>query len=144
VDVLRSTGAAHIVDGGGMSGVVQSDMRGDENIQGVFRALADPTRRDILVHLSRQDMTIGEVTDRFDVTRAAVKKHLIILEEGGLISVRPNGRERVNRLEPMALKLAEDWLEGFSHFWDQRLAALKDVVETAELAKQSKKPSGEK
>ena len=100
--------------------------------QGAFRALADPTRRQILVHLSNQDMSIGDLVDRFDMTRAAVKKHLTILEEGALISVHPQGRERINRLEPFALKSVSDWLGYFSRFWDERLGDLKSVIENEE------------
>jgi len=100
--------------------------------QDAFRALADPTRRNILMFLSEQDMTIGEVCEHFDMTRAAVKKHLIILEEGQMISVHPKGRERVNRLEPRGLKSVADWLNYFNHFWDQRLSKLKEVAELEE------------
>ena len=78
--------------------------------QNSFKALADPTRRMILTHLSKGDMTIGEVTGHFDMTRAAVKKHLSILEEGRLISVHTRGRERINRLEPQGLKTVSEWL----------------------------------
>ncbi len=94
-----------------------------------FRALADPTRRQILIHLSQQDMTIGEVVEKFEITRGGIKKHLNILEEGNLISVHPNGRERVNRLEPLALKSASEWFEYFSHFWDEKLEKLKTTIE---------------
>ncbi|TQV80916.1 ArsR/SmtB family transcription factor [Denitrobaculum tricleocarpae] len=108
-------------------------------VQGAFRALADPTRRDILLLLSHQDMTIGEVVDRFDITRAAVKKHLTILEEGALISVHPSGRERINRLEPLGLKSVTDWLNHFNQFWDERLQALQIAVEQEEKKKAKKK-----
>ncbi len=104
-------------------------------VQGAFRALADPTRRDILVFLSRRDMTIGEVAGRFDITRAAVKKHLTILEEGALISVHPSGRERINRLEPLGLKTVADWLSYFNRFWDERLRSLHDAIEEEERQK---------
>ncbi|MDG1997904.1 MAG: helix-turn-helix domain-containing protein [Amylibacter sp.] len=53
-----------------------------------FRALADPTRREILRLLNRRDMTIGEITDLFPITRGAVKKHLEFLVHGGLVSVK--------------------------------------------------------
>ena len=99
------------------------------NVQGVFRALADPTRRMILMHLSAKDMTIGEVAGHFDMTRGAVKKHLTMLEEGALISVHPRGRERINRLEPMALKSVSDWIMYFSRFWDERLSSLHEAIE---------------
>ena len=98
-------------------------------LQGAFRALADPTRREIMLHLRGRDMTIGEVVDRFDVTRAAIKKHLVVLESGGLISVRKHGRERINHLEPQGLASVLDWLEHFSRFWDERLADLKTAID---------------
>ena len=102
------------------------------DLQPVFRALADPTRRDILMLLSQQDMTIAEVAAKFEISRGAVKKHLLILEEGSLLSVECRGRERVNRLEADALRPVIDWVSYFNGFWDQRLDALKQAVETNE------------
>tara|TARA_R110000868_G_scaffold304934_2_gene566070 strand:- start:506 stop:895 length:390 start_codon:yes stop_codon:yes gene_type:complete len=101
----------------------------NDAVQGAFRALADPTRREILLLLSEDDMTIGDVAKRFEITRAAVKKHLIILQEGRLISVQPRGRQRINRLEPLALKRVSDWLNYFNRFWDERLSALQQAIE---------------
>jgi len=97
--------------------------------QHTFRALADPTRRDILKMLTRQDMTIAEVSDRFDITRAAVKKHLTVLSDGGLITVTPRGRERINSLNPVGFAPVLNWLEYFDSFWDDRLADLKSAIE---------------
>ncbi len=97
-----------------------------------FRALADPTRRDIVMLLADEDMTIGQLTDRFDMTRAAVKKHLTVLSDGGLITVEARGRERLNRLEPSGMAPVLDWLSYFDRFWDDRLANLKDAIERNE------------
>lgn len=97
--------------------------------QPVFRALADPTRRQILLHLQHEDMTIGEVTKHFDITRAAIRKHLTILEEGQLIHVEVRGRERINHFKSDGLETAAQWIDYFSDFWDERLAKLKDAVE---------------
>ncbi len=97
-----------------------------------FRALADPTRRDIVMLLAVEDMTIGQLTDRFDMTRAAVKKHLTVLSDGGLITVEARGRERLNRLEPSGMAPVLDWLSYFDRFWDDRLANLKDAIERNE------------
>lgn len=104
--------------------------------QQAFRALADSSRREILLHLAKQDMTIAEVADNFEMTRAAVKKHLTILEEGNLISVETRGRERINKLEPMALKPVADWLNFFNQFWDTRLSGLEQAVENYEDKKE--------
>jgi len=100
--------------------------------QRAFRALADPTRCQILLHLERQNMTIGEITDCFPVTRAAIKKHLTILEEGDLITVQARGRQRINSLNPRGMKHAADWINHFSRFWDDRLIALKEAVENGD------------
>lgn len=97
--------------------------------QSAFRALADPTRRDILRLLASRDMTIAEVSDNFAMTRAAVKKHLTVLSDGGLIEVQPRGRERINHFTPAGLAPVLDWLDYFDGFWDDRLAALKSEIE---------------
>ena len=99
------------------------------NPQTTFRALADPTRRDILKMLATNDMTIGDVTDHFDMTRAAVRKHLTVLSDGGLITVEARGRTRVNRINPAGFAPVLSWLEFFDQFWDDRLAALKTAIE---------------
>ena len=100
-----------------------------DHTQLAFRALADPTRRDILRLLGTQDMTIADVAGRFDMTRAAVKKHLTVLSDGGLITVTPRGRERINSLNPAGFAPALSWLEYFDRFWDDRLATLKSAIE---------------
>jgi len=94
-----------------------------------FRALADPTRRDILQMLCKQEMTIADVAGHFDMTRAAVKKHLTVLSDGGLITVRTSGRERINSIDPSGFAPILSWLTFFDSFWDTRLDALKTAIE---------------
>ncbi|MFT4744085.1 MAG: DNA-binding transcriptional ArsR family regulator [Yoonia sp.] len=94
-----------------------------------FRALADPTRRDILQMLAKRDMTIVEVAENFQMTRAAVKKHLLILNEGGLINVRSDGRTKVNTLDVNGMKKVFSWFDYFDTFWDDRLSKLKTEIE---------------
>lgn len=101
--------------------------------QNAFRALADPTRRDIIRLLADKDMTIAQLTDRFDMTRAAVKKHLTVLSDGGLITIEARGRERINRLEPQGMAPVLNWISYFDQFWDDRLAKLKSAIEGPEL-----------
>lgn len=100
-----------------------------DNMQLTFRALADASRREMLMLLSHKDMTIGEIGEHFDFTRAAVKKHLTILEEGELISVHPQGRERINRLKPETLQSTSHWFDYFNQFWDTKLGDLKSAIE---------------
>lgn len=97
--------------------------------QSVFRALADPTRRAIISMLADGARPISQIAAAFEMSRPAVAKHLAILREGGVIKVETKGRERINRLDPAALKTAADWLNHFDRFWDARLAKLKEVVE---------------
>ncbi len=94
-----------------------------------FRALADPTRREILHLLAGRELTIAEVAENFDMTRAAVKKHLSILGEGDLISVRAEGRSKLNAVNPAGLKRVADWFGYFDAFWDERLNTLKSEIE---------------
>ncbi|MEM8825048.1 MAG: metalloregulator ArsR/SmtB family transcription factor [Pseudomonadota bacterium] len=103
--------------------------QGGPDIQATFRALADPTRRQIAALLGDEEKTVAQVASQFAMTRAAVKKHLVVMEEGGLVISEHRGRETLNRLEPLALKRAADWLRQFERFWEPRLAALKDAVE---------------
>lgn len=99
-------------------------------MQTVFKAISDPTRRQIIGLLADQAMTIGEVTEHFDMTRPAIAKHLHILEEGDLIRVEVRGRARLNHLNPEPLKNVTDWIALFDRFWDKRLSTLKQVVES--------------
>ncbi|TCL09906.1 ArsR family transcriptional regulator [Shimia isoporae] len=99
------------------------------DLQPVFRALGDPTRRDILRMLGETPMTIAQVSEHFDMTRAAVKKHLVVLSDGGLIHVEKRGREAINSLNATALRPVFDWVGWFDRFWDDRLEALKSAIE---------------
>ena len=99
-----------------------------------FRALADPTRQNILMMLRAGDMTIFEIASNFAMTRAAVKKHLIILTDAGLITSRPQGRERFNTLTPNGLSPVRDWTSDLDALWDDRLSDLKNAIEQDRIA----------
>lgn len=107
-----------------------------------FRALADPTRRAILHRLADSPLSVAEVVQHFEISRPAIKKHLVILEDGGLITVATSGRERINSLAPDGLAVAANWLAGFDRFWTSRLDALGKASETA-AAKQHNTPTGD-
>ncbi len=98
-------------------------------IQGAFRAFADPTRREILRMLSKEEMSIAQISENFDMTRGAIKKHLIILKDGELISTKAQGRESYNYLQRDGFVVANTWLGYFDNFWDEKLIALKQSIE---------------
>jgi DNA-binding transcriptional ArsR family regulator len=116
---------------------MRTDYQTQAGPQPVFRALADPTRRQILLHLARENLSIGDIADRFEITRAAIKKHLVILEEGDLIASHPDGRERINSLKPAGLKSAFEWLGFFDRYWDDKLARLQTAVDKSEKVEKS-------
>lgn len=90
----------------------------------VFGAVADPTRRAILVTLRRKPATITEIARRFPVSLNAVSKHVKVLERAGLIHRDVVGREHYCRVEVKPLQRATAWLEHYREFWDVRLEAL--------------------
>lgn len=102
------------------------------DVQPIFRALADPTRRAIITMLAEGERPIVEIASAFAMTRPAIAKHLAVLRAGAIIVVERKGRETVNRLNPAALRTAADWLSYFDQFWDQKLTALKAAVENRE------------
>lgn len=93
-----------------------------------MHAIADPVRREILEHLREGPASAGAVAAHFDITRPAVSRHLRVLREAELVSVREQGRERVYELEAAPLAGVQAWLDGFRDPWGQRLDALATDV----------------
>jgi len=96
----------------------------DQPTDAVFRALADPTRRAMLELLRDRELTVIELAQPFDISQPAVSQHLAVLRESGLVSSRAEGRNRVYRIEPDNLRVVDDWLEHYRHFWTEKLWAL--------------------
>ncbi len=101
-------------------------------LDSVFAAVADPTRRAIIEALSAGDETAGSLAARFPISRPAVARHIRVLRESGIVVVQRRGRERVNSLDPRVLGPAMEWIKHMSRFWDDRLAKLKQAVEGEE------------
>ena len=91
----------------------------------IFAALADPTRRAILAMLLEDDMAVTDVAEPFQMSLAAISKHLQVLAEAGLISREKRGRVIWCKLEPDALKAASVWMQGFGQFEPVDLDALE-------------------
>lgn len=95
----------------------------------VFSALADPTRRTILTMLLEDDMAVTDVAEPFEMSLAAISKHLMILTKAGLISQEKRGRVKWCKLEPDALRNASVWMQGFGQFEPIHLDAFERFLE---------------
>ena len=93
-----------------------------------FQAIADPTRRAILVLIATQAMTPNAIAVHFDSTRQAVSKHIKILTECELVRQHQSGREIYYHLNPRKMKEVSDWLEIFKKQWDSRFNQLDEVL----------------
>lgn len=94
-----------------------------------FEAVAEPSRRAILDTLRRGEQPAGDIVSAVGLSQPGVSKHLKLLREAGLVSVRADGQRRLYRLQPQGLKELEAWLAPYRHFWADRLAALDEHLE---------------
>lgn len=94
-----------------------------------FAALADQTRRAILSQLLEQDLTVKQVADTYEMSLAAVSKHLQVLSKAGLVRQIKQGREKICQLEPNALRNASLWMESFGFFPADYLDGVEDELE---------------
>ena len=95
-----------------------------EVLDRVFSALADPTRREIVRRLSAGEESISDLARPFDMSLAAVSKHVRILQSAGIVHQRKEGRVRVCGLSAQPLETADTWLRQYERFWEQRLDGL--------------------
>ncbi|MBN8651677.1 MAG: winged helix-turn-helix transcriptional regulator [Cytophagales bacterium] len=94
----------------------------------VFQAIADPTRRAILLLVASQSMTAGAIAANFDTARPTVSKHLQILTECELLKQEQQGREVYYHLNPKSIKEIADFIEPFRNLWDNRFNKLESVM----------------
>ena len=94
-----------------------------------FAALADATRRGVLVELGRADASITELAETFHMTLTGMKKHVGVLEQAGLVTTAKLGRVRTCKLGPRRLEEEVAWIERYRQLWDARFDELDEVVE---------------
>ena len=90
----------------------------------IFRAIADPTRRDIIRLLAQRPLHLNAVAENFSISRPAISKHIKILAECGLIAMAKHGRERYCELQPAGLREIAEWAEQYRRLWADKLNAL--------------------
>jgi DNA-binding transcriptional ArsR family regulator len=98
------------------------------DIDRVFHALGDPTRRALLEKLTHGPVSVSKLAEPLAITLAAVVQHLQILEECGLVQTEKTGRVRTCRIEPVGLDVAAEWLKKRRSAWEQRLDRLGDLL----------------
>ena len=94
-----------------------------------FKAIADPTRREILGMLRAGRYSVGEIAANFRTSRPAISKHLRVLRSVGLVATSREGTARICTLNAAPLRLVNDWLGDYQTFWSETLRGLKDYVE---------------
>jgi len=92
----------------------------------IFRAVADPTRREMLDRLAVQDLPVTELAESFRMSLPAVSQHLKVLREAGLVKDHREGRQHVYTLVPGPLKEISDWVDVYERFWKTKFTKLRD------------------
>lgn len=108
----------------------------------VFQAIADPTRREIINVIAHRSMNLNAVADQFDISRPAISKHIKILTQCGLITIKQVGRERYCEAKLQKLNEVSQWVEQYRAFWNHKLDALEEFL--ANEAKEEIKPTKNK
>ena len=108
--------------------MVAHRQRSEEALNRLFRALADGTRRDILTRSLTETPSVSALAARYEMSFAAVQKHVAVLERAGLIQKRANGREQLVSTNRARLQRAGELLDQFESIWRQRMAQLDDVL----------------
>lgn len=101
----------------------------------VFQAIADPTRREILGMIAHKSLNVNTVSEQFDVSRAAIYKHMKILTECGLVTIKQKGRERFCEAKLDGLKEVHDWVEQYRQMWMERLDSLENYLNELQAKK---------
>lgn len=104
----------------------------NSNLDMIFDSLSDPTRRDILERVMGNELTVGEIALPYDMSLAAVSKHLKILQRAKLIVKRRRGKQQLVQAQPQAASEAVDYLQHYRELWNQRFDALEELLKEGE------------
>ena len=100
----------------------------DDEVDRIFRALADATRRDILRRTMAGEASVSQLAAAYDMSFAAVQKHVAVLEGAGLVTKQPNGRERIIRGNPEMIRKAQALLDRYEQIWRSRIDRLDSLL----------------
>ena len=108
-------------------------------LDAIFAALADPTRRAIVARLAKGEASVRELAEPFEMSQPAISKHLKVLERAGLISRGRDAQRRPCRLEPAPLREATEWLDRYRAMSEARFERLDDLLEELKEKRHGKK-----
>jgi DNA-binding transcriptional ArsR family regulator len=111
--------------------VVQTELT-DDDVNRIFRALADTTRRDIVRRTLVSEVSVSQLATAYDMSFAAVQKHVAALEEAGLVTKEPRGRERMVRGNPDRIRQAQRLLDHLEQLWRSRIDRLDALLDEPE------------
>lgn len=106
----------------------------DAEVDRVFGALADATRRDIVRRTLVEEATVSALAGDYAMSFAAVSKHVAVLQKAGLVTKQPRGRERLVRGNPQAIQRAQALLDSYEHLWRERISRLDALLDEAPAA----------
>jgi len=109
---------------------------GRKRTNSVFRAIADPTRREILRLLRDDRRTVGEIAANFKTSRPAISKHLRLLRSAGLVFTEKAGTAHICGLNASPLRAVNDWLRDYEALWGESLRRLKSYIEETEQSRE--------
>ena len=115
-----------------------------KRLDATFAALADPTRRAILARLATGEASVNDLAKPFKMSQPAISKHLKVLEKAGLISKGLDKQRRPRRIEAAPLKVANEWIERYRHFWEVRYDNLDSLLEEMKIEGKGKPKRKEK
>jgi DNA-binding transcriptional ArsR family regulator len=104
------------------------DQLTDEDVDRIFQALADATRRDILARVIAREQSVSDLARRYDMSFAAVQKHVAVLERASLISKQRRGREQIVHGDPVSLGRARDLLDEYETLWRSRADRITELL----------------
>lgn len=107
-----------------------------DNLDSVFHALSDPTRRAMLMRLAGGERKVGELAEPFDISLAAASKHIKVLESAGLVQREVQGRVHMCRLDVRPMHAGLEWMRHYEKFWTERLDVLEALLVAEDAAKE--------
>ncbi len=112
--------------------MLSSDALTDDEVDRIFRSLADPTRRDIVRRSLTGAASVSQLAEAYDMSFAAVQKHVAVLEKAGLVTKHPEGRERIVRGNPETIRRAQALLDSYEQLWRGRIDRLDAILADSE------------